>query len=348
MMKNFLFIFFLLTIILCGCSEKDKDPIYILSETILENTEMLNFIGFDKSEMDFEFSPFVNKKAFNYQLFCYDNEGNIYFSDPQNNYSLYSYDGTEAKLLVDMPAYCLNYYDGRIYFLSEKKAINIEDQIFPEGYPFEYDIATDEISKIRDSQMNNMTVICGEIYGINTEGACYVYRYNPKMNTDEELFNSFDIKKCGEYFLTFEENSDEKLNFYLESKNDKKPFINDDIPLNGCFYFGKYYYKSQNDYAYKVIDLQSGKRKSLGEFVDYNFLNNDLYAIKNDFHLYKYDVNDFAIVDELNQYKYLYSNNKNLYGIKIEYNLSTRVMEYFFVKINEDFSIEILSRGDGK
>ncbi|MCH5348407.1 MAG: hypothetical protein J1E40_03725 [Oscillospiraceae bacterium] len=347
---NLLLLLFLIN--LCGCSNNNNDiSVHINEESITENTTVSTssepvFTGLNIQDTDTDFSPLVNKKSMNHQLFCYDDNGNIYFSDPMNNYSLYSYDGTKTKLLADVPAYCLNYYDGKIYFLSENKIINIEDRISPEGYPFECDIGSGEMSQIRERKITGMTVIDGEIYGINEENACYVYRYDRTSDTEEKLFNSFDIAKAGKYFLTFEPGAD-RIDFYLESKDDKILFINDDIPLNSCFCYGKFYYKSQSDYALKVIDLQSGERKSLDGSADYSFLNGDLYVLNNDHHLCRYDGNDFIIMEEMNQYEYIYSDNKNLFGIKKEYSLSARVMEYFFVKINGDFSIEILSGNEG-
>ncbi|MDE7294627.1 MAG: DUF5050 domain-containing protein [Oscillospiraceae bacterium] len=301
------------------------------------------FTGLPEDQIVQGFSPQVNQKAFDYRFFCYDDEGNIYFSNPKDNFHLYSYDGSgdnvgRCKQLTDFPAFGLDYYDGSVYFLTDDRRINLGDMGENYGLPYKYDPGTGEVQKIGDEIIHSMTVIDGEIYGLNIENDCFVYKYGE----GEKLFNSFDIKKTGDYFLTFESSGD-TIRSYLQSPNDRRLFISDDIPINGFFAFGKYYYKGQESHELRSVDLSDGETYVYGKGMhDYTLLGGELYILGTDQFLYLYKDSNLTKLDDAHQYDTIYSNNKNLYAIGKEYNLASSKMEYFFVKLDENFVPEVL------
>lgn len=348
-MKKILFFVLALTIILCSCTRENSYE-NISVTTAYETNEIAEeqvFKGISEEDIEYGFSPQVNKKDFSLQLFCYDNNGNIYFSDPADNYNLYAYDGSESRKLADIKAIGLNYYDNKIYFVSPQKGIDIEDMAFPEGYVYMYDLKSGEITQIGDSVMSDITVIDGEIYAINDDNDCFFYKYdeNDPDCRNKKVFNSFVIKKCRDRFFTFEAvsvNNEDKINFYLQNETDKQFILADDIALDCCFSFGKFYYKSQNTHELKTIDLESGETNSLGHAPKFTLLDGEVYIIKSDYFLYK--TGNENKLNELNQFYDIYSDNVNLYGVTGEYNMAIQRHEYSFVKINPDFSIEIISK----
>lgn len=340
-------------LILCSCSNENSSE--NVSDTSVgetsENTEEQVFTGIPEEDIEYNFSPQVNKKDFSLQLFCYDDNGNIYFSNPADGHKLYVYDGTESRKLTDIRAVCLNYYDGKIYFISPppQRDLGIYD-MSPEGYPYKYDLESGETVQLDDSVMSDMTVIDGEIYAMNYDSACFFYKYdeNDPDCRNKKVFNSFVIKKCKDHFLTFEtvsENNEDKIHFYLQNENDKQLLLADDIPHDCFFAFGKFYYFSQNTHELKIIDLENGEISSPGFARDFMVLDGELYILKSDMYLYK--AGDENKLNELNQFKYIYSDNKNLYGVTMQYNSFSRRNDYVFAKINPDFSIEIIgSKGE--
>lgn len=352
-MKKIILLILITSVFLCSCSKGNKP------ENTIENSggttafetgktaEEQIFTGIPEEDIEYGFSPQVNKKDFGLQLFCCDGNGNIYFSDPADNYNLYAYDGSESRKLTDIKSIGLDYYDNKIYFVSPQREINIEDMTFPEGYAYVYDLQSGETTQIGDSTISNMTVIDGEIFGINDDNTCFFYKYdeNDPDCRNKKIFNSFVIKKCKDRFFTLESvsvNNEDKINFYLQNDTDKQFILTDDIALDCCFSFGKLYYKSQNTHELKTIDLKTGETNSLGNAPRFTLLDGEVYIIKNDYFLYK--TGNENKLNDLNQFYDIYSDNINLYGVTGEYNMAIQRHEYFFVKINSDFSVEIISK----
>lgn len=356
-MKKIIFLILSMSLILCSCARENNSEnnteatgAETFSETAA-NAEEQAFTGLAEDDIEYGFSPQVNKKDFALQLFCYDDNGNVYFSDPADNYSLYAYDGTESKKLTDQKAVCLNYYDGGIYFLSPQREINIDDMVFPEGYAYVYGLQSGETAQTGDFAISNMTVIDGEIYAVNDDNTCFFYKYdeNDPDCRNKKIYNSFVIKKCKNRFLTFETvsaNNGEKINFYLQNETDKQFILSDDIALNCCFAFGNFYYNSQNTHELKIMNLENGEVNSAGQATDFTLFDGELYVIKSDGFLYKSGGENK--LNEINQFYNIYSDNINLYGIIAEYNMQAQRHDYFFVKINSDFSTEIIGKNGGK
>lgn len=314
------------------------DPENITEIAPIENP----FKGLPPEEVDTDFSPLVNKKAFDYQLFCYDGNGNIYFANPADGFHLYVYDGRECKAVSDIPACSLGYDGGYVYFLTGE-AIKIDDIIFPAGYPRRYDPGTGETQVLGEERTECLTVIDGKMYCLSSDAACYVYDYE----SGERLFDSFYIQKTGDFFLTSRPGENE-IGFYLESGDTSHPFIMGDIPVNPVFSYGKCFYIDQNTHNFKSVDMKSGSvTVCCTEGVsDFTLLDGQLYIIGTDGFLYRYDEVKLTKLNETQQFECLYSDNVSLYGVGKEYSLASGRMEYFFVKFNDDFSADVIGRED--
>lgn len=298
------------------------------------------FKGLPVEETDMSFSPLVNKKSFDNQLFCYDGRGNIYFANPADNLYLYVYDGEDCRAAAEMPVCGLGYDGGYVYFLSGK-AVNIEDDIGPSGYPYRYDPRTGETKKLGEAQTESLTVIDGELYGLNFEADCYAYKYD----SGERLFNSFYIQKTGDYFLTCRPEGN-GIAFYLENGDISHLFITEDIPRNPVFSYGKCFYIDQNTHELKSVNLTDGSVNVYcsGGIGDFTLMGGDLYIIDSDQFLCRYDEGKLSRLNDVRQFESLYSDDGHLYGIGKEYSAASGRMEYFFVKLGDDFSAEIISR----
>lgn len=312
-------LFLFLTLTACASQDKSEDK----------------FTGFDENEINIQFNSSVNNKMFDLNLFCYDDKGNVYFSNPKDNFKVYAYDENSSEKLTDVAGTSLNYYNDKLYFLSENAALNTENIRYGEGILYEYDLNSKVKKQVSSSSLCGFTVIDDKFYTLDLSDEACVCSYDINTDSKEKLYNGFSVRKYNDYFLTLDKNK-----YYLENDENKLLFITDDIPLYDNFYKDKYYYISQNDYAMYDINLLNGEKSKLSDNInDYTFLNDDLYLIKSDMYLYKYDGKDFERIDDINQYQKIYSDNKNLYGIKSEYNEQTKVSKSVFVKINNDMTI---------
>ncbi len=79
---------------------------------------------------DIKGSALLNNKEDNFQPFCYDEEGVIYYVSPNDGQYVYSYDGAVHKRISDIPGNCLNYCNGSVYFLSNGSMIRPIDGIW--------------------------------------------------------------------------------------------------------------------------------------------------------------------------------------------------------------------------
>lgn len=330
-----------ITLALCSCSA-DSKTIGV-------------FTGFSEDQLDYSFDPQINNKLFSEGYFCYDDNGTVYFSNPQDNYRLYSYNGTESTVLTDIQASSLTYYNEKIYFLTPENrdnTMNANNMCHPEGIPYEYDISSGVLRQISQDTAASLTVVDGEFYITDYSGIVTICSYDINSGKSQPLFNGFSPKKCGEYFLSFNVKKDNKLDIYFENENEKLLYIENDEPVNDTFYNGKHYYFSNATNELCIADLITGEVQRLDSSIaDYTFINDEMYLLIDDSetehelcpHLYKYTPEgNFQILDSENQFCWIYSDNQNLYGIISIPNPEAMRTDYYFVKINSDYSIVII------
>ncbi|MCM1578744.1 MAG: hypothetical protein NC078_08115 [Ruminococcus sp.] len=302
------------------------------------------FTGLPAEHITFGFSPGVNRKAFDQGLFCYDDladADNIYFSDPARDFNLCQYDGNTVTRITDFPAIGLNFSYGCVYFVRPETPVNIEDKTGSYGVPYKYDPHTNVTEKIGDTPIQSMTLIDGEIYGVDMENSCYVYKYPDKT----PLFNSFDVRKTGDYFLAFETHGD-NLRFYLQSDTDRRFLFDGDIITESFFAYGKLYFRTQETHELRSVDLSNGETALYceGGINDFTVCGGELYIIAGDGFLYSRRDGGLVKLNFQNQYSSLYSDSENLYAVAKRYDPSTGRMSYSFAKLDENYEAVIIDR----
>lgn len=269
-------------------------------------------------------------------------ENGLYFSNPEDNEYIYYTDadsyfsGKKLELVLDMPARFLNYYGGKLYFISSSGKASLQDNVYA-GYLYSLDTETGSCVKLTDSSfITGLTVTNEGIYyntipingssldppelwhtgfdGKNTEKCGYSYALRN---------GSYLIEAGGAYKLT-----EDRLNI-AESGH---------IPLNtainrSCVYDNKLL--SLSDNTVYITDLLSGETneykynpsvyysiKDDFEITDYILFENCLYVAYNSSTLIKIDLSSekFYICSNNNKehkhvYKNLYTDGKRLYAV---------------------------------
>ena len=205
----------------------------------------------------------LNNKECKYQPFCYDEE-QIYFANPRDGQFLYSYDGECLTRLVEMPAYCLNYFDNAIYFLSNGELIDPQDYTTVGGYLYRHDLSKGMTDKLSDFFMESLSVNNKGIFYQNPDenGLTAVYRLDKSSDHNKPLYHSFSIQEYNGYHL-YNVAGEEKIDFFLSNGEENYQLPIEGIPRFDCIVNGKYYYKTQGEGSLKSIDLSTGEQNKI-------------------------------------------------------------------------------------
>lgn len=186
MKKKTLSILLSVLFMLNGCANDpdNSDSSEKRSETseVSKSGENPEFKGIPLSEKDINEYSTINNKAMTPQLFCGDGDM-IYFSNPNDEFTLYSYNGKDTKRLTDIASCCLNYDDGGVYFLLPESTGALDTWSLPVvGSPYRYDIDSAAATKLSDTAMSNLRVDDSGIFYTKTEdnGESSVYSFDPK------------------------------------------------------------------------------------------------------------------------------------------------------------------------
>lgn len=216
------------------------------------------FTGIEISEKGMTVST-LNNMTGGRRLFCY-NEDTVYFSNPQDQYRLYSYDGENAKCLTDLQTdelYCL---DGSVYFLN--RPMPKKDRAT--GIIYRYDIESGETVQLFDENVYNLRVDDSGVYYMQYgEDDSYIYRLDPESGKGEQLYKGLIAYNLDDCVITSEGNLDNQYRDYFIEKDGEKVCIlsnadiADDFVHNGVFYFWDY--EQSRRYS---LDLRTGEKDS--------------------------------------------------------------------------------------
>ena len=229
-----------------------------------QNSAYPPFTGIELSEKALSLSTASNKTNV-LGIFCgSDDSDTIYFSNPDDNWRLYSYDGENAVRITDRRSHSLNYYDGSVYFLSASNYSVYEN---PKGVIFRYDVESGEITQISNDKGYDLRV---NEYGIfyakkEDEDIYYVYRVDPENGEEERLYQGKSVYFLDDYAITRESSKTGKYWDYFLQSEEEKICILENCDFKGDFiHNGVFYYCDDSDQRYRSVDLRTGESKFTG------------------------------------------------------------------------------------
>lgn len=288
MKKKTLSILLSVLFVLNGCANDpdNSDSSEKRSETseVSKSGENPEFKGIPLSEKDINEYSTINNKAMTPQLFCGDGD-TIYFSNPNDGFTLYSYNGKDAKRLTDIASCCLNYDDGGVYFLLPESTGPLDTwSLSVVGSPYRYDIDSTVATKLSDTAMSNLRVDDSGIFYTKTEdnGESSVYSFDPQSGESEYAYRGFGVQNIGGYTLTNEINGSDSLDTLFVKDGERIRVMSGKMPFYACIHKGIFYYRdaANGSWSFNSIDLASGRTAELEKCNDYTVLGDRLFLIK--------------------------------------------------------------------
>lgn len=369
-----------MSLLLAGC---DRAPESGVSSAISENNSVGNTSSTDSSvsppsgthtdskpennnvQLDYEmFSGLprsekplntVNSKDFRPSLLCYG-DGNVFF---MWNGTVYKHNGETTEALFEKNAYDLNYYDGSLYFVeNDHYDLSSIDQVHIEGLLYRYDLNKGVIEALTDYPLSLPVISNGEIFytdyatADDPEPPTGIYRVN-EDGTFERLYDGVKYIEYGEYRLKYDWSGEEKVYF---SQGDKGLLLDGVHPYWDCIVGDHYYYRSQTDNSLNCLSVLTGELTTLEPYdeekgficIDYTVLNDDIYMIGDDSSLLKYnhETGDYTKIDCIYAFRYIYADDKNIYGVGYEREEESIHPTYHFTKLiidGDTANVEILA-----
>ncbi len=343
----------LLSMLLVGCSPSNNQntaetstqaetlPTQQASNTEAESTQETEadpspifpkFEGIDISEDGLKFST-LNNNNFYCQVFCY-NEDIIYFSNPSDEWKLYSYDGENLKKLTDIKAFSPNYFNGCIYFLSNS---NFDiDSMNPQpksGKLYKYDTQSGEVVKMSDISMFCLFVCESGIFYMdlaynNNYSNVYncIYKFDPESGESTLDHKALSPQYIEGYNIVIEPSEGGDIDsdyfyfdYYLEGKGEKIMIVSKIFSDADCIHNGFYYFWDFHSRSLYSINLQTGENTLLckNSKRKYTICQNEVYGADQNY-LYRLKDGKAETIKIENNERLLYSEINDYYLYKIE------------------------------
>lgn len=226
-------------------------------------------------------------------------EHGLYFSNPNDRGRIYCMKNDESKLAVDMPARFINYYGGKLYFISPDYNYTVYDNVFC-GKPYSYDINTQELKELVNSEAVTFLTVTDEGIYYNKIG-----NSSSSFDTPELWLMELDgenPRQCGyTYALRIGDNvidaegvhvlTEDKLNIAFDI-SDSVRFETESF-AEACVYDNKLITRS--DETVNITDLIEGITRTYGIYAgisDYVILKDKLYIAFNSSNLLRIDLSE--------------------------------------------------------
>lgn len=284
---------------------------------LLPKTEetLLEFTGIPSAENPEE-SFGINRKYWGYNPICFDGD-KTYFSNPKDNQNLYVYDGENAKCILEMPVNMLNFYEGKIYFISSGEPFNIIDYIPYYGFLFSFDPASGELKRLTDYYINDPMYVTSEGIFFASFDTKTVYKLDEGTGDLTPLYVSYDILNYNGYYYKPVEDYDEEKNeniYHFCLSNGEKTYSlftaqgDKGWPKMECIVDGKMYFKKSEERGLKVIDLRDGTYVEYPDTTDFGIYDYIVYKGK----VYILSGNDFFEVRDGELFEYTRLSTKTM------------------------------------
>ena len=220
-------------------------------------------------------------------LFCPDMENDIlyYVNYDKDNY-IYQLKDDNISLLVDMPAFCLQLWDNKLYFISFND--NNVNTIFKTGDIYCFDINSKKVELIQQTDAFSLVVDSYGIFYQTYDNGLEAYRIEFDSNTPQKVEDYFFYFPYNEYMIINDIN--DPINIYIcNIETGEKTFL---VPISYAQYqyllFAEDYMVFSLNRLVYVLNLRTGKKdiydieSMTGTFaapVDYFLINNILYMV---------------------------------------------------------------------
>lgn len=292
----------------------------------------------------------VNNKDYRPSLLCFGG-GNTFF---MWNGTVYRHNGRTTEALFEKNAYSLNYYDETLYFIeNDRYDINGMDLVHIEGILYSFDLNGGELKALTEQPVSLPVVCGGEIFCTDyalagdpePTGICRV----SENGVPERLYDGIKYIGYGDHLLKYDWSDGEKVFF---SRGDTRLLLENVHPYWDCIVGDSYYYRSTADNSLNCLSVLTGELTTLGAedngftCLDYTVLNDEIYIIDAQSALCRYDRTNggYTRLALGYSFRYLYADDKNVYGVARKREEETAAHSYHFIKISPDGSeVEILA-----
>ena len=298
MRKNFISLFLICGMMLTACTNSSEEDTTLTettsaaseattqteaSETAAESEPepdnlFPEFTGIEISDEALEnFSFSGDNNPYDTHEFCSSGDM-VYFSNINDGWKLYSYDGENAKLILDQKTHYLYYFDNSIYYLTDS---NVKGSSPNGGTLYKYDIESEEITKLTDEDVYFPRVDeTGIYYSKKYEDKFYIYRFDEQTGEDERLYEGSAYCRIGDYEISREvtgkKGEDELYDYYLLKGDEKICFLSGTTIYFDLIQDGIFYYKDW-DYKLHTIDLRTGEKDTLPFGFTFTILDHEIY-----------------------------------------------------------------------
>ncbi len=236
-----------------------------------------------------------------------------------------------------------------LYFIeNDRYDISGRDQVHIEGLLYRYDLNKGVIETLTDYPVSLPVVSNGEIFytdyatASDPEPPTGIYRVN-EDGTFERLYDGVKYIEYSEYRLKYDWSGEEKVYF---SQGDKGLLLDDIHPYWDCIVGDYYYYRSQVNNTLNRLSVLTGELITLepeneenGFFcMDYTVFNDIIYLIgdRSELLKYNYETGDYTEIDCKYAFRYIYADEKNIYGVGCEREENSINHTFHFIKLTID------------
>lgn len=200
-------------------------------------------------------------------IYYFCNSGDtVYFTNFNDNSYIYMLKDNESALVVEKSACCLNYYNGKLYFLSSD--FDPADSLRYRGQIYSFDFENNECRMLLDKDVTNMLVTDDGIYYLQLESesdnsstcSSWIMDFDgtaSKRNYSSNIrYGKYVLEKNGAYDIGQDKFTADKENGFIAFPADKKP-------LKYCVYDNMFVTMSHGGIDF--LDLRSGDIKAISD-----------------------------------------------------------------------------------
>lgn len=203
-------------------------------------------------------------------------DGEVFFTNFADHEYLYKITESGSELVIEKPAYNINYFDGKLYFLSSD-SVSADDIHFL-GSIYCYDLKTGACEMLCDEEVHSLTVCAeGIYYFVLNAKESNGYSYQSRMMSfDGNSQNCFydPAFRYGEYLVMPDKIVDmtKEENIAQPSYNDVIPFSSEYANVVGSCIYGENLVFFTADKDLVILNLRDGTtlsvlKSKIGELV---------------------------------------------------------------------------------